>query len=921
MELPQGLPQWRRAAELIGRRTECAVVDQLIRDVRSGESRALVVHGEPGMGKTALLDYVAVQALGCRVVRSNGVQSEIDLPFAGLHQLCVPLLDRLDQVPGPQRGALRTAFGLCEGPSPDRFQVGLAALSLLSAAAETQPLICIVDDHQWLDTASAQALAFVARRLGTESIGLLVATRVVSDDLVGLPERSVAGLPPAEAETLLETVLSGPVDSRIRRQIVAETHGNPLALLELPKGLTPTELAGGFGLPGAVSLSGSIEGSFGRRVEALPDEARRLLLVAASEPSGDPALLWRAADWLGIDAASITPAIEQGLVELGTRVRFRHPLARSAVYRSATVPARQQAHRALAEAIDRETDPDRCAWHRGQAAVGPDEAVAAALEHSAARAQARGGLAAAAGFLRRATMLTLDPARRTTRALAAARIHVKAGALDAVPDLLSVAESGPLDESQLALIDVIRAQLAFVTNRGSGPPLLLKAASRLAPIDVVQSRETYLEAMAAAIFVGRLASPGGDLAAVARAAAAAPQPAESRAPDLFLDGLVASFTCGYEAGLPTIRRGLAEYGTGMSPESTLRWLWFASTNAMRVWDDERWDVLSALHVRLAREMGSFPELSLALDVRALACLFFGELTEAARVSHEAQAILAATGAGLTAYGGVGLAALRGDAAIGASVQEKALLDATRRGEGAGSTAAEWASAVLYNGLGRYREALTMGRRAASFDASPVTLLWPHVELIEAAVRSQDTETAENAYRRLAETTSVAGSDWALGVQFRSKALISEGCEAETLYQESITRFGHTNLRVDLARAHLLYGEWLRRERRQNEAREQLRTAHEMLETMGVVAFAERAGRELKAAGGGVSKRVDATRPDELTAQEGHIARMAKDGLSNAEIAARLFISAHTVQYHLRKVFVKLGITSRSQLQTELPDGL
>lgn len=927
--MPKGLPRWRRAAELIGRRAECAVLDQLIGAVRSGESRALVVHGEPGMGKTALLEYVAVQALGCRVARSGGVQSEMDLPFAALHQLCAPLLNRLDRVPGPQREALRTAFGISDGPAPNGFQVGLAVLSLLSSVAEEQPLICVIDDHQWLDTASALALAFVARRLGTESVGLVIATRDVRAGLSGVPDLEVRGLPTAAAEALLESALSGPVDARIRHQIVAETGGNPLALIELPRGLTPTELAGGFGLPGAMSLSHSIEESFGRRAKALPGEARQLLLIAASEPSGDPALLWRAAASLGIRADAITPAVEQDLVELGIRVRFSHPLARSAVYRSASEEERQQAHRALADATDPDLDPDRRAWHRAQAAVGPNEDVAAALEHSAARARSRGGFAAAAAFLRRAAVLTRDPALRVTRALAASEIHIKAGTLDPVPDLLAMAEAGPLDELQRAQIDLVRAQLGFITNRGSdSPALLVKAAARLAPVDAELSRTTYLDAVAAATYfnAGKRhtdnddARPAAHLWTIARAATAAPPAVEARSPDLLLDGTVAALNDGYAAGLPLLRKGLSTYGAGMTAERELHWLWFTSTTAMRIWDDERWDAMSARHVQLARDLGSLSELPRALDIRSVLCLFSGDLTEAARLTHEAQTIEDATGTTLTPYGVLGLAAFRGDTAAEQYLGETVSAGMSQYEDGA-STAADWARAVLYNGAGRYAEALAAARRATSFDAGPVSLLWPHVELVEAAVRTGEAGLAEEAFGRLSPTTGVAGSDWALGAQSRSAALLSAGCEAETLYQDSISHFSRTSFRVDLARAHLLYGEWLRRERRLNEAREPLNTAYKMFDTMGVMSFAERAGRELKAAGGGVRRRARAGRHDELTAQEGHIARMAKDGLSNSEIAARLFISTHTVQYHLRKVFLKLGITSRSQLETALPDGL
>ncbi|HJP73923.1 MAG TPA: AAA family ATPase [Pseudonocardiaceae bacterium] len=914
--------------ELIGRRAECSALNELIRAVHAGESRALVVHGDPGVGKTALLEYVAVQALGCRIARSGGVQSEMDLPFAGLHQLCAPLLNRLDRVPRPQREALRTVFGISDGPTPNGFQVGLAVLSLLSSVAEEQPLICVVDDHQWLDTASALALAFVARRLGSESLGLVIATRDIWAGLSGLPGLEVRGLPTDAAEALLDRALNGPVDARIRHQIVAETGGNPLALIELPRGLTPTELAGGFGLPGATPLSHSIEESFGRRAKALPRKARELLLIAASEPSGDPALLWRAAAMLDIRADAITPAVEQDLVELGIRVRFSHPLARSAVYRSASEEERRQAHSALADATDPDLDPDRRAWHRAQAAVGPDEDVAAALEHSSERARSRGGFAAAAAFLRRAASLTLDPAARVTRALVAAEIHIQAGTLDPVLDLLAMAEAGPLNEFQSAQADLIRARLGFLTKRGSdSPTLLMKAASRLARVDPELSRATFLDAVAAATYFNagdsdadnRDARPVAHLWTIASAAAMAPPTVDARAHDLLLDGTVAVLNDGYAAGLPLLREGVRTYGDGMTAERQLHWLWFACTTAMRIWDDEGWDALSTRHVQLARDLGSLSELPRALDVRSLLCLFFGNLTEANRLTHEARTIEDATGTTLTPYGSLALAAFRGDTSAERSLCET-VSSGMREYEDRASTVADWARAVLYNGSGRYADALAAARRATEFDAGPISLLWPHVELIEAAVRTGDIGLAEKVLDRLSGTTAVAGSDWALGAQFRSAALLAADCEAEELYQDSISHFGRTNLRVDHARAYLLYGEWLRRQRRLNEARESLNTAYTMFETMGVMAFAERAGRELKAAGGGgVRRRAQASRHDELTAQEANIARMARVGLSNSEIAARLFISSHTVQYHLGKVFLKLGIKSRSQLEMALPE--
>jgi hypothetical protein len=423
--------------ELRGRRRECGVLDQLMDAVRGGEGRALVVRGEPGVGKTALLDYLAEQASGCRVARAVGVESEMELAFAGVHQLCAPMLDRLERLPGPQREALRTAFGLSSGSAPDRFLVGLAVLSLLADVAEEHPLVCLVDDEQWLDRASAQVLGFVARRLVAESVGLVFAARVPSGELAALPELVVEGLGEADARRLLEAALTGPLDMRVRDRIVAETSGNPLALVELPRGLPPAELAGGFALPDTMPLSGRIEASFRRRLDALPADTRVLLLVAAAEPVGDPVLVWRAAGRLGVRVEAATPAAEAGLLEVGARVRFRHPLVRSAAYRSASPRERQEVHRALAEATDPELDPDRRAWHQAHAAPGPDEDVAAELERSAGRAQARGGLAAAAAFLQRAVALTQDPARRAERALAAAQASLQAGAFDAALGLVN----------------------------------------------------------------------------------------------------------------------------------------------------------------------------------------------------------------------------------------------------------------------------------------------------------------------------------------------------------------------------------------------------------------------------------------------------------------------------------------------------
>jgi DNA-binding CsgD family transcriptional regulator len=905
--------------ELIDRDAERDTLDRFVAAVRTGESQALVVSGEAGVGKTALLDHLAANASGCRIARTTGCQSEMELCFAALHQLCAPMLGSLQRLPPPQCDAVRTALGMSSGPVPDRFLVGLGVLSLLSAIAEEQPLVCLVDDEQWLDRASAQVLGFVARRLVAESVGIVFAARTPSSELAGLGELRVEGLQEADARVLLDSALSGPLDTRVRDQILAETKGNPLALLELPRGLTTQQLAGGFGLPGAVQLSGGIDQSFLRRVLDLSEQTRRLLLIAAAEPVGDPVLVWGAAARLGIGSEAAEPAVEAGLAEFGTRVRFRHSLVRSVVYGSASARERQEVHAALAEVTDPQLDPDRRAWHRAHAAAGPDEAVAAELERSADRAQARGGVAAAAAFLERATMLTVDPMRRTERALGAAGANLQAGAFETVRQLLSIAEAGAKTDLQQARIDLIAADLAFVTNRGSdAPSLLLKAASRLESIDVDLSRATYLQAFSAAILAGHLAL-GGGVHEVARAAAAAPPPRYAiRAPDLLLEGLAAHFDRGYEAGLPILRRALGIFGNDMSVDEQLRSHWIAGVVAPHLWDDDRWDLLSDRHIQLARGVGALSDLPLALSLRAVMMLFAGDLAGAALLIGEHQVAVDVTGTHLSNPAELVLAALRGRQAEATGMIEAAIREASLRGEGIGIVLAEWTNAVLYNGLGRYEQAMQAAQRATAQSVEMVVRGWAAAELVEAAVRSGHHDVAAGAQRRLAERTTPSGTDWARGVEARSCALLSDGDAAERLYLESIERLGRTRMRVDLARAHLLYGEWLRRERRRTDARTQLRIAHDMLESMGMEAFAERARRELQATGETARKRAIANCDEQLTAQEGQIARMARDGLSNPEIGVRMFISPRTVQYHLRKVFTKLGIESRSQIDRVLP---
>jgi DNA-binding CsgD family transcriptional regulator len=900
---------------LTDRRAECRVLDGLVEAVRAGESRVLVVHGEPGVGKSALLEYLAGRAVGCRVLRVAGVQAEMELAFAGLHQLCAPLLGRLGALPGPQREALRTAFGLSEGPAADRFLVGLAVLGLLSEVAAARPVVCMADDAQWLDRASAQVLAFVARRLGAESVGLVFGTRVADGDLAGLPELAVGGLAEADARVLLDAVLPGPVDARVRDEIVAETRGNPLALLELPRGLTAAELAGGFGLPGALPLAGRIEDSFRRQIEALPAQTRLLLLVAAADPTGDPALMWRAAGRLGIGTRAAGPAAEAGLAEFGGRVRFRHPLVRSAVYRSAPEPDRREAHRALADATDPRADPDRRAWHRAQAAAGPDEEVAGELERSAGRAQARGGLAAAAAFGERAAALTADPARRAGRTLAAAQAGLQAGAFGKALELLAMAEAGPLDELQGARADLLRGQIAFASGPGSDAPLLLlKAARRLEPLDPGLAGETYLDAWQAAMFAGHLAV-GGDLLEVSRAARALPLPGRPPRPaDLLLDGLALLVTDG-PAAAPVLRQATSAFASADIPaEKIFRWGWMARVADEALWDDEGWR-LTMRHIQLARDAGALGQLPFLLGVLALDAVLRGDFAAAASLITEADAVSEATGSHIAPYAAMVLAASVGREAEAASLIQGTLEEAPAEGQGAAVTWAHWMAAILYNGLGRYEEALAAARQASEHRLVHISM-WALPELVEAAARTGNTQLASDALDQLSEWTQAAQTDWGLGVEARSRALLSGGEAADRLYREAIDRLGQTRMRPDLARTHSLYGEWLRRQRRRTDARTQLRTAVQMLDEIGMQAFAERARRELRATGA-TGRRRAVTARVELTAQEAQIARLAADGLSNPEIATRLFLSPRTVQYHLGKVFAKLGITSRGQLSRAL----
>ncbi|MET7278936.1 AAA family ATPase [Kribbella sp. NPDC005582] len=903
---------------LLGRQAERAVLDALVADVRNGASQVLVVRGEAGVGKSALLHYATESAADLRTLRAVGIESEMELAFAALHQLCAPLLDRIDQIPEPQRRALATVFGLAPGPAPDRFMVGLAVLSLLSGFAEKEPALVVVDDAQWLDTATAQTLGFVARRLRADAVGLLFGAREVGLELKGLPELEVDGLPDDDARALLGSAVEFLLDEPIRERLVAETRGNPLALLELPRGLTATQLAGGFGLLGGQGLSGRIEQSFLRQADALPAPTRQLLLVAAAEPVGDPVLVRRAADHLGIAAAL---ADIHGLLSLGQRVTFRHPLVRSAVYGSASATERRAVHLALAEATDPASDPDRRAWHLAAAADGPDEQVAAELEQSADRAQARGGFAAAAAFWQRAVALTGDPARRSERALAGAHASLRAGAFGNAWSLLATAEAGPLDDLGRARVDLLRAEAAFAQQRGrEAPGLLLRAARTVESLDARVARETYLDAWSAALFAGRLAGAAG-LREVSQAATTAPRPDPApRSSDVLLDALALVFAEGRAAAVPLLKQAATAFGgSEVTAEEVLRWGWLATAAAATAWDFESCVAAATRQVETARAAGALAVLAVGVNVLGQVVALAGDFAEASSLRAEAEAVREATGTHVLPYGALVLSALRGRVDESFGLIDDTIARATTEGQGTAAQYARWTKSVILNALGRYDEALLWATSAAEDTPELFVSSWALSEQVEAATRSGRHREAAAAWARLRESTAATDEHWGLGLEARARALVRRDADAERAHGEAVELLTGTRLRPDLARAHLLYGEWLRRESRRRDARTQLRTAYDLFTSIGMEAFAERARRELHATGETVRRRTaTSSAGGELTPQERQIAVLVRDGLSNPEVGARLFLSPRTVEWHLRKIFDKLSISSRRQLRDALP---
>jgi DNA-binding CsgD family transcriptional regulator/tetratricopeptide (TPR) repeat protein len=911
-------------ARLLGRQRECAVLDALLRDLEVGRSGSLVLRGEAGIGKSALLSYAREQAANYQVASVTGVEAEAELAFGALHQLCGPFRDRFSLLPQPQRRALETAFGLTAGAPPDRFLTGLAVLTLLSEVAEDAPLVCIVDDAQWLDQISAQTLSFVARRLLAERVLMLFATRpTVAQPFVSLPHLEIEGLADRDANRLLSAVASTLFSDRIRANILSEARGNPLAILELPRGPSTIGVTRGEDPTHAErQFTSPVERNFLRRLHALTPQAQRLILVAAAEPAGDVAVLRRAADTIGLDVDTFAAEAEAAdLIRVHNIVRFRHPLVRSVAYSSASIADRKEVHRILADVTNRELDPDRWAWHLASAASAPDEQVAHALVEAADRARARGGSAAAAAFLARSARLTPDPVTLGSRAIAAAQAKSEAGAYQEALDLLDLAESAPLGELDRAQADLVRGRLMFASRSASaGLPLLLAAAHRLEEVDPALAKETYRDALYAAFTAGQL--PGGEgLEEVSSAIRGMSRPESPSRSDLLLDAVARVYTDGYAAAAPQMLQALSAYRRDGVTMSDLAWLPLASRMAHNFWDFETWTVLSAAMLDLARQHGAVSVLSPALLLRVGNRMYAGDFADARRLVDEAATIGDVTGSSFFAhYCALVVAPWSGREDVTRTAIEAVVSDPMLSAEGKALTATEWAAAVFYSGMGRWEEALAAARRGSAHPKEMGLSFWSAVEVVEAAAKLGRIDEAKQSARLVLELTRAAGGNWALGTAAIVTALISdEEDAAEEHYLTAIDLLGPTGVRTELARAYLLHGEWLIRARRAVDAGGSLRRAYHLFTELGALGYAERARRGLEkvgfssvAADGGAADR----RPVEsLTKQESHIARLAADGLTNSEIGAQLYISAHTVDWHLRKVFAKLGIRSRSEIRT------
>lgn len=907
---------------LFGRESERAALAKILDDARAGRSQALLIVGEAGIGKTALLDEVAESAEGSgfAVARVVGHEAEQQFAYAGIHRLCAPFLGHLDALPDPQRDALEVALGLSSGSRTDIFLVGLAVLTLLAESAEERPLLCLVDDALWLDAASAQVIAFVARRISAERLALIITGRELDSGQVavfsGIPSITVRGLGDADARSLLATAVRTPLDDALRERLVAEAHGNPLALLELPRSLAATQLARGLAVPESGSTAGLVQTAYLDRYAALASGTRMLVLAAAAEPTGDPMLLWAAAAKLGVTAESATPAESAGLLEIGSSVLFAHPLARSAVYSGSPAADRRRVHEALAEVTDPLADPDRRAWHRGLALLRPEEEVAAESEAAALRALERGGMADAAAFLERATELTPDATARAGRALMAAQAAHEAGDSDRALRLLTLAQSGPLDALAQARARLYRAMIVFdQTANGDEAAAMADAARDLAPLDVVVSREAYLLAINSTTRA-RVDAGAPSVRKVAAAAREAPLATEPSEPaDLLLDALVVAYTRDLATASPQLERALEAFRRSDPDDDdhdrrrrTGRWLALAARTAVAMFDYDLARMLVSRNVERVRSSGSLASLPGALVELASVLVLSGELAQAADLTVESEAVARAAGIEASPLADLFLAAWRGRESDTNRLDDLARHSLVTGGARAGIV--QYALAVSRVSRGDYAGAADAAILASHADELVVaSLALP--ELVEAASRAGRVEEARQAADRLGDRTSACDSVLAQGLAAYGRALVSD--DPEDHYREAIRVLGDTCAAGYLARAHLVYGEWLRRRGRRQSAREHLHVAYESFGRMGAEIFADRAARELRATGEHPRAR-GAGPGTSLTDHELHIARLVASGSTAREVAAELFLSPRTIEAHLRNIYRKLGITSRRQLR-------
>lgn len=901
---------------LLGRVREIARLRDLLDRARSGHSGALVLRGDAGVGKTALLDHLASAAPSeVRLERVVASEAEVGLAYAGLQMLCGHLMAPSADLPAPQRDAMEAAFGVRDAGAPNPLVLALAVHAVLRDAAGDGALLCLVDDAQWLDGPSAHALAAVARRLSTERVALVLSTRGVDPRFDDLPHLVVTGLGDQDARTLLDRALPGGIDPRVRDQLIAESQGNPLALRELPRALSPAELAGGFALAGSIPLENRIEQSLMTRLDLLPASTRTLLLLAAADPTGDPGLLWRAGAALGLGPEDLDAAQQADALVVAGRVRFRHPLIRSAVYRNATPADRRAVHRALADATYHDRDPDRRAWHRASATVEPSEEVAGALVRSAESARTRGGAAAAAAFLERSAELTPDPNLRVERLLAAADAKHDAGAAEGSLRLLDLLRDLALDPHQEALVGRLRARAGYTLHRDrSALRVLLRAAQDLEPHDPALARDTYLQALTAAVYAGRLAEAGSMQEIATTVLAATADDRSERASDLALRAQALLAAQGPTAAMATARRAIRAFLDQPIGRRDLQWMWLGGRMAQDIWDAEGLRTLAEHQVRLARAQGVLTVLPMALNLLMVVRTFDGDLDQAEAICDDIDTILQVTGHPLPLYGRTFIAAYRGHVEEVERYAGQLRADAEARGEGYALTVANMAEALVYNGAGRYNDALASARAELPYAHELGHAMRTLLELVEAASRAGEHTVATQAVQRLTDLTAAsAGSIWADAFTDLARAQLSDGPEAERLYHLATGGFERLHVPMLQGRTQLLHGEMLRRQGRRVEARVQLRAAHELLRRCGMAGFAERAERELQATGERV--RTEPAGAEALTDQERNVARLARDGLTNREIGERLFISGHTAEWHLRKVFTKLGIKSRADLRT------